>query len=119
MAVFEELGNLLFPPRCLGCGQVLPLGEDCCENCQKIYCHLPPPGDWAGRPVSSAWLYWVQLVGSVEIVRGHQVVEPHQDGLGGGVDHLDDADVPRMVKNSRRTKRYTSLRAMLSEAVGS
>lgn len=60
MAVFEELGNLLFPPRCLGCGQVLPLGEDCCENCQKIYCHLPPPGDWAGRPVSSAWLYWEQ-----------------------------------------------------------
>ena len=44
MAVFEELGNLLFPPRCLGCGQVLPLGEDCCENCQKIYCHLPPLG---------------------------------------------------------------------------
>ena len=49
--------DLLFPPRCLGCNRVVPIGEDCCPACRKEFQQFPPPGEWEGRPVVSLWTY--------------------------------------------------------------
>ena len=53
-----ELGlQLIFPPRCLCCGAVVPIGEETCPGCREQYGQFPPPGRWEGHPVSSVWLY--------------------------------------------------------------
>ncbi len=41
----EYLMQLLFPPRCIICGEVVPIGKACCERCRGEFAQLRLRGD--------------------------------------------------------------------------
>jgi ComF family protein len=41
-SAWEELGEILFPPTCLACGEVLPVASFFCEACAENLERLPP-----------------------------------------------------------------------------
>lgn len=41
--LFERLISVLYPPRCVCCGSVLPAGEELCEGCAANAARIEPP----------------------------------------------------------------------------
>lgn len=56
MSIFAPGRSLIFPARCLCCGEVAPWGEDCCPRCRRRFRFQPEAVTWAGYPLVTVWV---------------------------------------------------------------
>ena len=58
MKIKEGLSNIVFPPRCPVCDEVIYVGKDTCEDCRKkVICIGEPSCKKCGKPLEAVFVY--------------------------------------------------------------